>query len=70
VPSGLPSAEQRGLPPLPVRDDAGRPRDRAIDLRKQRRAGLAQAIARAAFDQGFQDFAIHRAPIHAFTHVG
>ena len=66
----LQSAKQRRLPALPVRDDAGRARQRPLKLPKQRGARLAQAIARAALDHGLQDLAIHRAAIHALAQVG
>ena len=39
----LQHAEQRALPALPVLDDARRARQRAVDLREQRRARFAQS---------------------------
>ena len=49
-------AEERALAFLFVGQNARRARQRALDLREQRRARLAEAIARAGFDQCFQGF--------------
>ena len=52
----LQRAEERTLAFLFVGKNARRARQRAFDLREQRRARLAEGIARAGFDERFQDF--------------
>ena len=66
----LQHAEQRALPPQAVGDNARSARQRTVDLRKQRRARLAQTITRSGFDKRFQGFSIHGARIDTLAQVG
>ena len=65
----LQRAEERALPFLLVGQNARRARQRAFDLREQRRARLAKAIARAGFDERFENFPVHRPAIHALAQI-
>ena len=66
----LQRAEERALAFLFVGQNARRARQRALDLREQRRARLAEAIARAGFDERFQRFPAQRAAVHALAQFG
>ncbi len=63
----LERAEERALSFLFVRKNARRARQRALNLREQRRAGLSERIARAGFDKRFNRFSRQRTAIHAFA---
>ena len=56
--------EERALAFLLVRQDAGRPRQCALDLRRQGCPRLAETIARAGFDKCFQGLFTKGAPIY------
>ena len=53
-----------------VGKDAGRARQGPFDLRKQRRAGLAEAIARTGLDEGFECLAAQRTAVHLLAQFG
>ena len=44
--------------------------ERPVDRGEQRGARFAQAVARAAFDQRFQDLAVNRPRIHPLAEIG
>ncbi len=65
------SAPKSELCPFCLSDkDARRARQSAFDLGEQRRARLAETIARAGFDERFENFPVHRPAIHPLAQIG